>query len=176
MRTHTLKTWPEPFAKIVEGVKRAEFRRLDREFEVGDTLLLQEFDPETQAFTGREVYAAILDITTGFGIPEGFGMLSVELCSKVELRNVSDDHHEIIERSSDDGRYVVVWNVGPGFYLASNKEDFGLRHWTSNPKYAETFEKHEAQNLLDFGEVIDEKGKLYKIKDVGAIILKAVTR
>lgn len=95
---------------------------------------------------------------------------------KVEPNNSSTDDREMIDRQSTDGRFFIVWNVGVGFYLASNKEDGGLRHWTTNKEFAETFEEHEARNLLDFGEVLDENGKLYAIKDVGAIILKAVTR
>lgn len=45
MRTHELKTWPGPFAALLDGSKTFELRRDDRAFVVGDTLVLKEFDP-----------------------------------------------------------------------------------------------------------------------------------
>lgn len=45
MTTHELKTWPEPFAAMVDGRKAFEIRRDDRNFAVGDALLLREYEP-----------------------------------------------------------------------------------------------------------------------------------
>lgn len=42
---HELKTWPKPFAAIRSGEKSYEIREDDREFKVGDSLLLKEHDP-----------------------------------------------------------------------------------------------------------------------------------
>ena len=179
LRTHHLKTWPYSFESVLAGTKRAEYRKLwDRDFAVGDALILQEFRPEEQTYTGREIGPLIItEITTGYQIPEGYGMLSfIPQGLKVEPNKLSTDDRPMIDRQSEDGRVFIVWNVGVGFYLASNKEDGGLRHWTANKEFAETFSRDEAQNLLDFGEVLDEAGKLYKIKDIGAIILGAVGR
>ena len=46
MTRHELKTWPQYFAAVRSGKKRFEIRRNDREFAVGDVLVLREFDPE----------------------------------------------------------------------------------------------------------------------------------
>ena len=54
-REHELKTWPEYFGAVLDGSKTFEARFDDREFEVGDTLHLREWDPETEAYTGREM-------------------------------------------------------------------------------------------------------------------------
>lgn len=52
--THALKTWAGYFKAIVDGTKTFEVRKNDRSFNVGDRLLLQEFDPETKSYTGEE--------------------------------------------------------------------------------------------------------------------------
>jgi hypothetical protein len=53
-REHELKTWPEYFGAVLDGSKTFEARFDDREFEVGDVLYLREWNPETEAYTGRE--------------------------------------------------------------------------------------------------------------------------
>jgi len=52
---HTKKVWPEFFQKILDGKKTYELRLADWECNEGDILVLQEWDPETKEYTGREV-------------------------------------------------------------------------------------------------------------------------
>ena len=58
-RTHNLKIWPQYFQPVLNGRMRCQLRRADRDFKVGDYLLLQEWIPtaclEGAAYTGREV-------------------------------------------------------------------------------------------------------------------------
>ena len=50
--THALKCWPQYFQAIVSGTKTYELRREDdRRFSCGDTLVLQEYDPQSHTFT-----------------------------------------------------------------------------------------------------------------------------
>ena len=52
---HALKTWPPFFEDVVYGRKTFEVRmETDREFNVGDTLSLREWQPDTQTYTGRQ--------------------------------------------------------------------------------------------------------------------------
>lgn len=63
-KTHMLKSWPEFFEQIITGNKTHELRRTDdRFFQVGDYLQLQEYDQETEKYTGREALAEITYIT-----------------------------------------------------------------------------------------------------------------
>lgn len=48
MKTHELKTWSKPFEAILKGEKTYEIRKEDRSFEVGDSLLLKEFDAHAE--------------------------------------------------------------------------------------------------------------------------------
>ncbi len=49
------KTWPEYFEKILSGEKTYDFRLADFECNPGDTLVMKEWDPQTEEYTGREI-------------------------------------------------------------------------------------------------------------------------
>lgn len=58
-RTHHLKTHPIPFRAIVQLRKKAELRHNDRDYMEGDKLVLQEYDPITNQYSGLEIKADI---------------------------------------------------------------------------------------------------------------------
>lgn len=97
---HELKAWPEPFEAMRRGEKLAEFRRDDRGFEVGCFLVLREWDPATERYTGEELFLEVLHIVRGpdFGVPDGFVMMSTGsaqehyelLTADVEVLRVED--------------------------------------------------------------------------------------
>jgi len=91
VKWHDLKTWPKEFEASLFGSKRHEFRRDDRGFNVGDLLLLREWDPEKGYlmvpegshlgdYTGRHALFKVTFITRApdFGVPEGFCVMSIE--------------------------------------------------------------------------------------------------
>jgi hypothetical protein len=79
MMTHELKTHPQHFAHVQSGAKRAEIRKDDRGFAVGDVLVLREYDREADALTGRYVEVRVTHVLKGFeGLAEGFVSLSIE--------------------------------------------------------------------------------------------------
>jgi|SRR5438552_18954335 len=62
---HRVKSWPSFFEATLAGVKTHDVRRIsDRDYQVGDTLRLLEFDPERQHYTGRELCVRITYITS----------------------------------------------------------------------------------------------------------------
>ena len=79
---HIKKVWPEPFKAVITGAKHAEFRDI-RDWPilplVGDVLRLNEWDPKTCDYTEGWVSLEITHIQTGFGIPDGFAMLSFDV-------------------------------------------------------------------------------------------------
>lgn len=78
---HELKIHPPQLYSVIQEYKRAEFRKMDRPFKVGDSLYLRGWDPVSKEYIGQYCRVNILDIETGaqFGIPEGYGMLSIRL-------------------------------------------------------------------------------------------------
>lgn len=93
MMLHELKCWPEPFAALRSGAKVHEYRRDDRGFAVGDRLLLRRWDPESARYTGRAVEVAVTYISRGpgFGIPEGYVVMSVDLVRDFEIKEPEAD-------------------------------------------------------------------------------------
>jgi ASC-1-like (ASCH) protein len=57
---HELKIHPEYFEAVLSGEKRFEFRKCDREYQVGDVLHLKEWDPKKKVYTGREIVKKVL--------------------------------------------------------------------------------------------------------------------
>jgi hypothetical protein len=77
MAVHYLKTWPEFFQALQHGTKNFEYRKDDRRFGLGDVLVLQEWDPKTEKFSGKKEYRIVSYIMReGFGLPEGYVIMS----------------------------------------------------------------------------------------------------
>jgi hypothetical protein len=107
---HELKTWPGGFDAISRQLKSHEIRPADRDFRVGDELLLREWvpahlfgcewtregtcdlcgreigKPAIGRYTGRELSVIVTYITPEgkFGCPAGFVVMSVSLIRRVQ--------------------------------------------------------------------------------------------
>ena len=55
MKVIEKKAWPELFEDVLSGKKKFDLRVADFDVQVGDILLMKEWDPETKQYTGREV-------------------------------------------------------------------------------------------------------------------------
>ncbi len=71
MILHKLKTQAVFFEKVWDGKKNFEIRKNDRNYQVGDTVRLKEYNKNTDKYSGRIVKAEILYITD-YGQCEGF--------------------------------------------------------------------------------------------------------
>lgn len=71
MTDHLLKIHPKPWSLLMEGRKPFEIRRNDRGFQVGDLVAFEEWDPESQAYTGwRSSWRRITVVYTHEDMPE----------------------------------------------------------------------------------------------------------
>ena len=82
---HLVKSWTFLFEPIYSGAKTHDLRILDREYAVGDVLVLQEYDYGAKKYTGRETEAEITFITSAanacafspVALHPKFGILSI---------------------------------------------------------------------------------------------------
>lgn len=68
MTVHHLKTWPEYFQAVRSGAKPFEARKDDRGFQVGDALVLEEYEPDGLGrYTGEQETRVVTYILRGHG-------------------------------------------------------------------------------------------------------------
>lgn len=60
-----LKIWPQSFEDVCKGLMSYQMRRNDRNYQVGDQLILCEFEPHKGEYTEREVHCTVIHITPG---------------------------------------------------------------------------------------------------------------
>jgi len=75
MILHNLKTHPEPFEDILPGHKSFEIRKNDRDFQIDDILILNEWGPESEKYSGQLLSLKVTYIFTGemYGLKAGHG-------------------------------------------------------------------------------------------------------
>jgi hypothetical protein len=88
-----LKVWPEFFEKLKSGAKTFELRKNDRGYEVGDTLLLREWNPLMECYTGEALRRRVTYIFRGpgFGIEEGYAVLALKEIPQPGADELSED-------------------------------------------------------------------------------------
>lgn len=76
---HELKILPEYFDAICLGHKTFEIRKNDRNFHVGDWLLLKEWNPET-GYTGYEIlrYVSYILYDWQAGLKDGYCIMALK--------------------------------------------------------------------------------------------------
>lgn len=96
MTTHALKAWPPYWRRVAERTKTFEVRRDDRDFQTGDYLLLEEWEPTAVTpanigtlalagargeasgkYTGAQLRAAITYVYRGPGLEQGYCVLNL---------------------------------------------------------------------------------------------------
>lgn len=73
---HELKTWPRFYGPINAGIKNFEIRMNDRGFDVGDVLILREYDPVEKAYSGDFTIKRVLYLTD-FQLAPGYVCMSI---------------------------------------------------------------------------------------------------
>lgn len=80
---HKLKIIPKYFKEIVDGNKNFEVRKNDRNYKIGDTLILKEYDPIKKNFTGNYAKTTVMYILKDkdfpIGIKEGYCIMGIHL-------------------------------------------------------------------------------------------------
>ena len=94
-KIHELKIRPGYFKDVLSGKKKFEIRRNDRDFTVGDFIILEEYDEISNGYTGEKAYFKITYILAD---PEflkpGFAALGIEPCTFADMQEGSAQDNE----------------------------------------------------------------------------------
>lgn len=76
-QAHELQIWPACFEAVAAGTKPFDVREKDLNFQVGDVLLLREYDPDANDYTGRTMQRWVSYVLEGgaFGVQPGWCVL-----------------------------------------------------------------------------------------------------
>lgn len=78
---HELKVWTEYIRPIITGTKTFEIRKNDRDFKVGDILILKGYDADNNKYTNDEIEVVVTFILseTFFGLKDGYVVMSIKV-------------------------------------------------------------------------------------------------
>jgi len=82
-----LKIWPSHFLAVESERMKCQWRRDDEHrFEIGDVIILEEWDPSTNGYTGKELKVEVTHVLRApqFQIPENHAVLSIKVERKRE--------------------------------------------------------------------------------------------
>ncbi len=79
-KIHVLKCWQPFFDDVRDGKKPFEYRFHDRDYAVGDCLVLQEYNPEYDSVTGEATAVRVTYLLEGgkFGVPKSHCIMGIE--------------------------------------------------------------------------------------------------
>ncbi|QYC51754.1 putative activating signal cointegrator protein [Proteus phage vB_PmiS_PM-CJR] len=58
-KMHRIKIYPLYFRQVCSGMKKAELRINDRNYQIGELVIMKEYDPDTKSYTGNFVTVEI---------------------------------------------------------------------------------------------------------------------
>lgn len=83
-KVHHLKTYSQPFWLVKHGYKTFEYRKHDRAYFATNLLHLQEYNPETDKYSGYDGWYEVTyvlyakDAPPEFGIPQDYCIMSIK--------------------------------------------------------------------------------------------------
>lgn len=99
----------------MKGVKTHDIRILDRDYEVGDTLVLQEYDKQQEKYTGRHAVFEITYITSGdhvacafspVALKSGYGVLSIRTGGSIVVGDSDVRDFRIMQGSVEGHTFI----------------------------------------------------------------------
>ena len=87
---HELKILEIYFVAVISGLKNFEIRKNDRNFHVGDVLVLKEYNSESNRYSGRKVIKQVKYIFNGpgYGIEDGYCVLALGELAEEQLEEI----------------------------------------------------------------------------------------
>lgn len=172
--THDLKIYPEFFSAVCTGVKRAELRKNDRDYRVGDTLHLMETPRGSCHQTGEFINVIITHIAdVGEWMP-GYVLLSVELqeSRKADSEPVAwTDEAEL--RDVDRGGCGYLFTVNPVTPHADERRIILLyRHAQPAREYGDVYQGAREDLAIWKRRALEAEERVRKLEQINDHLVK----
>jgi len=87
-KTHYLKTVQPYFEMVGNRLKPFEVRKNDRNFEEGDEVYLQEYDPKAKTYSGHQIRCEILYVLKDFpAIKKDYVVFGIKITQLIVVRS-----------------------------------------------------------------------------------------
>jgi hypothetical protein len=150
MTEHELKCWPEHYAAIDSGAKTCELRLNDRPYQRGDALLLKEWEPIENAYTGRQMRVRVTHVLSGGPwLSPGYVAMSICLMGEDGRARVQEDFRLIADAQRaqlDDAHNALT---AAGVALEPHEPHEGCATQLGHRVRALVAERDEAQALAE---------------------------
>lgn len=136
MQVHYLKTHTRYFDEIDEVGKNFEVRNNDRGFESGDYVILADFDPDTQVYSGRAKVAQISYVLRNYPAIQNdyvvFGIIDIRKSTRTVEENITFDifkslMKEVLEFRKGKEWDDENWNESYSHYKQTLAEFWSIR-------------------------------------------------
>ncbi|GIO10217.1 hypothetical protein J31TS6_62450 [Brevibacillus reuszeri] len=97
---HHLKILPEHFRDVRAGIKTAELRLNDRNYQPGDTLVLLEYNPAVEKFTGEEEIRTVTHVLSGEQWLQP-GMVMLSISGREDIETIRYELGNLAEKFAD---------------------------------------------------------------------------
>jgi hypothetical protein len=122
---HYLKCWPEYFQAVKSGAKPFEIRENDRDYKVGDVLILKEWHMGMQKYTGDEEERTISYMTT-YNQKSGYVVLGLSNQGEAARQRDVLERIEGLELNDSDTYKTLVKHIVKQA-LSFHTEDTGIQ-------------------------------------------------
>lgn len=178
---HDLKCWPGPFEAIVDRVKTFEVRKVaDRDFQVGDTLLLKEWAPcfvhgivAGGRFTEREIAVTVTYVLTDSDFPalDGHVVMGIVPVQQQEQTPLAPPVHLTVKGQHGDTVTIHITEAEHGLHLQASGDGESAAEVvkvTGDVQWATDLSESQREALLVVAEVAADLAVHAEAIEVGA--------
>lgn len=128
-QVHVVKSHPGNFSLVASGQKPFEARKADRDYQVGDFLVLREYRPEDNWFSGAALIRSITTILAGgqWGVESGYAVLGIRELTGTERRDfmpLITSARSAAEAMSTERIKAALEPYLDGVYWSEEKDNF----------------------------------------------------
>lgn len=172
---HELRCWPEHYAVIDAGTKTVELRLNDRPYQRGDALLLREWEPVENGYTGRQLRVRVTHVLIGGPwLSPGYVAMSIRLMGEDGRARVQEDFRKSYDDERKRADKLEQENTTLSARLQLARLDI-FRREEDVPRYRRIMQRLWAQRTRLRAER-DRKSQIYLMAVRGRSEFRAVVR